>query len=36
MLFAALSTGHFSKYERKCKWLEYMLPISNVFGKVQC
>ena len=36
MLFPALSTGHFNKYERKCKWLEYILPISNVVVKVQC
>ena len=36
MLFSALFTGHFKKYERKCKWLEYILPISNVVVKVQC
>ena len=30
MLFPASSTGHFNKYERKCKWLEYILLISNV------
>ena len=32
----ALSSGHFNKYERKSKWLEYILPISNVVVKVQC
>ena len=36
MPFPALSTGHFNKYERKSKWLEYILPISNVVVKVQC
>ena len=36
MTFPALSTGHFNKYERKSKWLEYILPISNVVVKVQC
>ena len=36
MPFPALSTGHFNKYERKCKWLEYILPISGVVDKVQC
>ena len=36
MLFPALSTGYFNKYERKCKWLEYILPISGVVDKVQC
>ena len=36
MPFPALSTGHFNKYERKSKWLEYILPISNVVAKVQC
>ena len=35
MLFSALSTGHFEKYERKCKWLVYVLPISDVVAKVQ-
>ena len=34
--FPALSTGHFNKYERKCKWLEHILPISSVVVKVQC
>ena len=33
---SVLSTGHFSQYERKCKWLEYILPISSVVIKVQC
>ena len=36
MKFPALSTGHFNKYERKSKWLEYIVPISNVVVKVQC
>ena len=36
MPFPALSTGHFNKYERKSKWLEYIVPISNVVVKVQC
>ena len=36
MQFPALSTGHFNKYERKSKWLEYILPISDVVLKVQC
>ena len=36
MPFPALSTGHFNKYERKSKWLEYILPISNVVVKVHC
>ena len=36
MPFPALSTGHFNRYERKSKWLEYILPISNVVVKVQC
>ena len=36
MPFPALSTGHFNKYERKCKWLEHILPISSVVVKVQC
>ena len=36
MPFPVLSTGHFNKYERKCKWLEYILPISSVVVKVQC
>ena len=36
MLFSALSTEHFEKYERKCKWLVYVLPISDVVVKVQC
>ena len=36
MLFSALSTAHFEKYERKCKWLVYVLPISGVVVKVQC
>ena len=36
MLFSALSTGHFGKYERKCKWLVYILPISDVVVKVRC
>ena len=30
MPFPVLSTGHFNKYERKCKWLEYILLISSV------
>ena len=34
MPFPALSTGHFIKYERKCKWLEYIVPISSVVVKV--
>ena len=34
MPLPALSTGHFIKYERKCKWL-YILPISSVVVKVQ-
>ena len=34
--FPALSTGHFNKYERKCKWLKHILPISSVVVKVQC
>ena len=34
MPFPTLSTGHFIKYERKCKWL-YILPISSVVVKVQ-
>ena len=34
--FPALSTGHFNKYERKCKWLEHILPTSSVVVKVQC
>ena len=36
MPFPALSTGHFNKYERKCKWLKHILPISSVVVKVQC
>ena len=37
MPFPALSTENFNKYERKCKWLEYIiLPISSVVVKVQC
>ena len=36
MPFPALSTGHFNKYERKSKWLEYILPICNVVVKVHC
>ena len=36
MKFPALSTGNFNKYERKSKWLEYIVPISNVVVKVQC
>ena len=34
--FPALSTGHLNKYERKCKWLKHILPISSVVVKVQC
>ena len=34
--FPALSTGHFNKYERNCKWLKHILPISSVVVKVQC
>ena len=34
MPFPTLSTGHFIKYERKCKWL-YILPISSLVVKVQ-
>ena len=32
----SFSTGHFDKYERKCIWLEYILPMSSVVVKVQC
>ena len=35
MLFSALFTGHFKKFETKCKWLEYILPISDVVVKVE-
>jgi len=35
MPFPASSTGHFNKYERKSKWLEFILPISNVVVKVR-
>ena len=36
IVVSALSTAHFEKYERKCKWLVYILPISDVVVKVQC
>ena len=35
MPFPALSTGYFNKYERKSKWLEYILPISSISVKVE-
>ena len=29
MPFPALSTGHFNKYERKCKWLELAAVVKE-------